>query len=611
MQLAGDVEDPNQAICVPPFATDLVVYFHCGNAGRMAAHPRRFSTIVFSYVALQPDVVEFADQIVQESHCFRTCSRKCQCQCQCQCQCLDAVWRACSGGRRWTKRKLHLQIDIYKTLHLGPCRSCRKNQKVPTMLLRPVRSPANRYHQWNVGPVKMPCYRRGQSIWNQIKSIKPSKKKIQMIAQVPAERVFKIFSKVRLLQLPVVIDPQVLLVQHPWKWDIVEWYSKCWSIRLCHTWRFVCHSHPSNHFLPLGMHFSNHAMDTAKQQQLLFLQPTGRWWGRGHLKKRAIDPGGWPGKTQPCFNGREKRHIAQKKKQKTNIKKKKTVEKRKKKNLSKLDCAYLDAASIKTALVVGFLCPFVDPRPISSERGGPASMHIVICALLCVIFFSEMDHTPIEVDLTNDTPPHWTTDGASTPPTAPAPYPACAICLRDITSAAGGSDAPYEWPCCNHPLHLQCAMQHVSHQAHPVCPTCRQQWTREGEQSLEEARTMHRVPWMVPDTPHDTRASHTEAPPAPSHLIPLCCPRLILVDHHHPERDASWRELPARHMDWAPHLNQNHATMGTRVGLPPVQQHDHTRSAFHATRWPGATLPNTRSTQLGRRPSAKWTRVGL
>ena len=99
-------------------------------------------------------------------------------------------------------------------------------------------------------------------------------------------------------------------------------------------------------------------------------------------------------------------------------------------------------------------------------------------------------------------------------------------------------------------------MQHVSHQTHPVCSTCRQQWTREGEQSLEDARTMHRVPWMVPDTPHDTRASHIEAPPAPGHLIPLCCPRVILVDHHHPERDASWRELPARHMDWAPNLNQ-------------------------------------------------------
>ena len=67
--------------------------------------------------------------------------------------------------------------------------------------------------------------------------------------------------------------------------------------------------------------YFNHS--PAKQQQLFFLPPIGRWWGRGHLKKRAIDPGGWPGKTQPCFNGREKRHIAQKKK-KNGRKKKKT-----------------------------------------------------------------------------------------------------------------------------------------------------------------------------------------------------------------------------------------------------------------------------------------------
>ena len=36
--------------------------------------------------------------------------------------------------------------------------------------------------------------------------------------------------------------------------------------------------------------YFNHS--PAKQQQLFFLPPIGRWWGRGHLKKRAIDPGG-------------------------------------------------------------------------------------------------------------------------------------------------------------------------------------------------------------------------------------------------------------------------------------------------------------------------------
>ena len=61
----------------------------------------------------------------------------------CQCQCLDAVWRARFGRRRWTKRKLHLQIGIYKSLYLRPCWSCRESQKVPTMLLCPARNPAN------------------------------------------------------------------------------------------------------------------------------------------------------------------------------------------------------------------------------------------------------------------------------------------------------------------------------------------------------------------------------------------------------------------------------------------------------------------------------------
>ena len=57
--------------------------------------------------------------------------------------------------------------------------------------------------------------------------------------------------------------------------------------------------------------------------------------------------------------------------------------------------------------------------------------------------------------------------------------------------------------------------------------------------------------------PHTTLEHPTlKPPPAPGHLIPLCCPRLILVDRHHPERDASWRKLPARHMDWAPNFNQ-------------------------------------------------------
>ena len=45
-------------------------------------------------------------------------------------------------------------------------------------------------------------------------------------------------------------------------------------------------------------------------------------------------------------------------------------------------------------------------------------------------------------------------------------------------------------------------------------------------------------------------------PPAPDQPILLCCPRLALIDHHHPEMDTSWRELQIRHMDWASTLTR-------------------------------------------------------
>ena len=180
-------------------------------------------------------------------------------------------------------------------------------------------------------------------------------------------------------------------------------------------------------------------------------------------------------------------------------------------------------------------------------------------AIPFISFFIAMAQTPIEVDLTNDTPPHWTTQGATTPPaetTAAAELPTCAICLQDIHRAAIGPNAPYDWPACSHPIHLRCAMQHVSHQAQPACPTCRQQWTQDGQHRLEQLGQTNEVPWVVPETPHDTRNLHTQPPRAPDQPILLCCPRLALINHHHPELDTSWRELPTRHMEWAPTLDR-------------------------------------------------------
>ena len=41
------------------------------------------------------------------------------------------------------QKRQYLQIRIYKSLHFRQCRSCRKSQKVPTMLFCPVRIPSN------------------------------------------------------------------------------------------------------------------------------------------------------------------------------------------------------------------------------------------------------------------------------------------------------------------------------------------------------------------------------------------------------------------------------------------------------------------------------------
>ena len=75
-----------------------------------------------------------------------------------------------------------------------------------------------------------------------------------------------------------------------------------------------------------------------------------------------------------------------------------------------------------------------------------------------------MAGTPIQVDLTNETAPDWTAQGATTPP---AQLQTCASCLQDIDTAAVGPDVSSEWPTCRHPIHLQCGIQL------PLDVTCR------------------------------------------------------------------------------------------------------------------------------------------
>ena len=147
----------------------------------------------------------------------------------------------------------------------------------------------------------------------------------------------------------------------------------------------------------------------------------------------------------------------------------------------------------------------------------------------------------------------WTQPGATTPPPA---MPPCPICLGDIDPDSQQQHRPHRWPGCQHPIHLGCLMHFVTRQARPTCPACRQPWTPEAGQHLDQARAAAQLEWPVPETPADTTAPRDHPPNPPADIIPLCCPRLALINPSQPELDASWRELPTRHMEWAPNMDQ-------------------------------------------------------
>ena len=80
--------------------------------------------------------------------------------------------------------------------------------------------------------------------------------------------------------------------------------------------------------------------------------------------------------------------------------------------------------------------------------------------------------------------------------------------------------------------------------------------TQEAQHALDQARQAANLEWPIPETAIDTRL-RTHRPPEPlAHIVPLCCPRLALIDPEHLENETSWRELPTRHMEGAPVLNQ-------------------------------------------------------
>lgn len=161
------------------------------------------------------------------------------------------------------------------------------------------------------------------------------------------------------------------------------------------------------------------------------------------------------------------------------------------------------------------------------------------------------------IDLTTATPPAWTQDGAVTPPAQPdAPPPMCVICQSEVHPDANNQHTPHEWPRCRHRFHIGCPMHFITRQRRPTCPTCRQPWTQGAQHALDQARQAANLEWPIPETPIDTRLRTHRPPEPPTHIVPLCCPRLALIDPEHPENETSWRELPTRHMEWAPVLDQ-------------------------------------------------------
>ena len=194
-------------------------------------------------------------------------------------------------------------------------------------------------------------------------------------------------------------------------------------------------------------------------------------------------------------------------------------------------------------------------------------MLIATRAIPFISFFIAMADAPTEVGLTNDTPPHWTTQGATTPPAttaAAAEPPTCAICLQDIHRGAIGPNAPYDWPACNHPIHLRCAMQHVSHQAQPTCPTCRQPWTQEGQHSLETTRANKRSSMGGTRKPLGTfTPNHPQPPTSLSSCVATGWPSSITTTR-------SWTHLggSSQHDTWnGPSLSTAPAMSGNPSGF--------------------------------------------
>ena len=179
-----------------------------------------------------------------------------------------------------------------------------------------------------------------------------------------------------------------------------------------------------------------------------------------------------------------------------------------------------------------------------------------VCGLLGVRFPFQIvpmaDSHPRLVDPTLQTPD----DGIeNTTPPAPHPAAACTICLGPV-EPSNDSEPPFHWPGCQHPLHLSCVANLRAHTPQPTCPACRHPWGPATETSLQTLCHQHGI--LIPDPASHLHVQHEDPqPPAPPpNILPLCCHRVILVDPNRAHADEAWRELPDRHMQWAPYFDQ-------------------------------------------------------
>ena len=134
----------------------------------------------------------------------------------------------------------------------------------------------------------------------------------------------------------------------------------------------------------------------------------------------------------------------------------------------------------------------------------------------------------------------------------------CPVCLCTVDPAGQGPESCFQWPVCDHQLHLGCMAHLLTHYDRPSCPACRNPWAPESEDQLNEQ--CRQQGYLRPQPPHTLpsrvstpTAEITAAPPPPEHTVILCCPRLLLIDPANAELDEAWQELPDfRHLAWAP-----------------------------------------------------------